>query len=164
MFNNILAMVTQGVGTSSSYQKTKSERNHEPKFSAEKSFDFDTIESLMAVKRQKLTQLLELEIQVKQEISNVHNELDAIKRLRLQNIKELVRSSLAEPTIKPAEPTMEETTFDTATQIKEQTGFYPHEDPTKCNHPERKPYAKGMCHSCYQRKGNSKLASKCAHP
>lgn len=32
-----------------------------------------------------------------------------------------------------------------------------------CPHTDKKTYAKNMCHSCYQNKGKSKMASSCGH-
>ena len=33
----------------------------------------------------------------------------------------------------------------------------------KCPHTDKKPYAKGMCHNCYHKRGKSKMASACGH-
>lgn len=36
-------------------------------------------------------------------------------------------------------------------------------DLVKCPHTDKKPYAKGMCHNCYHKRGKSKMAHACGH-
>ena len=63
MFNNILAMVTQGVDLSL-LQKPASQKSAESSPSLGKANDFDGLESLMLAKRLRLSQLSEFEIRI----------------------------------------------------------------------------------------------------
>ena len=74
MFNNILAMVTQGVDLSL-LQKQASHQSPESFCSLEKANDFDGLESLMLAKRLRLSQLSEFEIRIQEEKFKLEQEI-----------------------------------------------------------------------------------------